>query len=572
MALIGFCALFLFTAIKNKRIKFNKDTLLNFILLSAYFLLLIISIAYSLNKEEAVNRIIQLSPLVIVPFILSFVQDKISVKTKAIVLYIFILANLIYTLVIFIVFLFTLDNWDYTLSHFLFDYDKFQFILNKSIKNDELFVHKAYFSMGFVFSAIFCLNKFFNTFPSYGVLFKILYLSVFIYFSTWVFYAFSFPNVIALLLSVLFLLYYKLSKKFFLYSIVLFSTVSCLFIIIKSNDIDVQRGINFVKSAINNQEYEVNDVRIEIYKSYSSIAKNSSLADKIFGFGVGDVQDKLSDEYQDRLNYSKSINSLYFTEEFDNMFWFKNNIEVVSNKMTSPDETLKAELVYVREDHAEKSHNLSSNIKIYKEGLYTFSVFAKTENSRSLVLRLGEINQRVVFNLENGTIIKKINTMHAGIKKLNDDWYRCYISVNLSKDCLALIGLSNKTGDYVFENWQQKGLYLWGAQLEQGQLTNYVKNNKELLQDALDRKLNTHNNYLFFLLAIGITGLIAFLATIIFLFSKSIKTFDILKLTFCIITTINFLTENILSRHWGLMFFSFMLIVLFSNQEKSIKE
>ena len=33
----------------------------------------------------------------------------------------------------------------------------------------------------------------------------------------------------------------------------------------------------------------------------------------------------------------------------------------------------------------------------------------------------------------------------------------------------------------------------------------------------------------------------------------------------------NFLTENILSRHWGLLFFSFMLIVLFSKEKKRTK-
>jgi len=47
-----------------------------------------------------------------------------------------------------------------------------------------------------------------------------------------------------------------------------------------------------------------------------------------------------------------------------------------------------------------------------------------------------------------------------------------------------------------------------------------------------------------------------------------LKPYNLLRLSLCIIISLNFLTENILSRHWGLMFVSFMLILLFSKKEK----
>ena len=116
-----------------------------------------------------------------------------------------------------------------------------------------------------------------------------------------------------------------------------------------------------------------------------------------------------------------------------------------------------------------------------------------------------------------------------------------------------------------------KVFFFWGVQLEKGQLTPYVRNYNEQLQLALNEKLNTHNNYLYFLLSIGVIGLLFFLVFIIYLIKISVMPLDIHKLSFCIIVLLNFLTENILSRHWGLMFFSFMLVLLFNKKEKIIK-
>lgn len=539
--------------------------------MTGYFLILIISIIYTSNKEASIKRIIQFTPLLIIPFLLSFSDFKIPTKKVSTIFMLFIGVNILYTGFITYLFLSNPDRLEFNLTHYLLDYDKFQFITNKNLYSNFFLVHKPYFSMGFVICAIFSLDTFFKS-NSKKYVIQILYLLVFVYFTFWVFYAFSFPNVIALLLSVVFILYLNLSQKIFLSTFVLFLVFSAIFLNIKSKDVDVQRGFNFVKTFTNDKKYEVNDTRYEVYKSVVNIIRKSNLSEVLFGFGIGDVQDKLNAEYKNRLSLNKSKNLLYFSEEFNHKYWHKNNIHIIANEEISPKNNNNADLIVLDNLFEEVSHNICSEVKVKEEGLYTFSVFVKKSNSDKTILRLGRIDQRAVFDTKKGEIFQKLNVKKAEIKMLSNNWYRCSITVTLQKDGLALIGLPNDKGDYVHSSKSEKSLYFWGVQLEKGGLSPYIKNNNEMLQIAHDEKLNTHNNYLYFILATGFVGLLSFLIFILYLFKISLKPINALKLSFCIIIALNCLTENILSRHWGLMFFTFMLILLFTSREETIQQ
>jgi hypothetical protein len=206
---------------------------------------------------------------------------------------------------------------------------------------------------------------------------------------------------------------------------------------------------------------------------------------------------------------------------------------------------------------------------------YTFSVFAKKGSSETLILRLGPIENRAYFDLEKGQVISKYEgIITANIESIDTEWNRCSIAVKGNGSSLAIVGLSDAKGTYNYIG-KDKELYIWGAQIEEGETPSaYLKNDSELMNYAYERNLNTHNNYLFFLLTTGIIGLFSFLFSLFLLFRFSLKNKNILQWSFCIIIALNFLTENILSRHWGLMFVSVMVLILFTSQKpnNNVKE
>ena len=70
-ALIGFFFVTLLIDIR-KKLSFSKANTRKFFLLSTYFIITVLSFAYSKNTHEATIRVTQMVPLLVVPFILSF--------------------------------------------------------------------------------------------------------------------------------------------------------------------------------------------------------------------------------------------------------------------------------------------------------------------------------------------------------------------------------------------------------------------------------------------------------------------------------------------------------------------
>ena len=291
--------------------------------------------------------------------------------------------------------------------------------------------------------------------------------------------------------------------------------------------------------------------------------------DVLFGFGIGDVQDKLNNEYATRLIKTEGKNKLLFSEEFNDDYWYKNNIDVISNKVLSPAGLKKADILKERQTEMKSSYNISNKIISETEKEFTFSVYAKKGTAEHLILRLGDIQQRAIFDLYKGENKSFNNLVKSKINK-EGEWYRCSITTQIKGEATIVIGISNDKSEYKYFGGE-KELYLWGAQLEEGSvLTPFVKNDSELLKYISEKGLNTHNNYLYFLLIGGFFCLLSFLMALGVLFFISLRNKDVLQLTFCIILATNFLTENTLSRHLGLIFISFMLLIFFTKSQNKI--
>ena len=126
-----FCLISIISAILNKNINFTRKSFFSFLLMTGYFLILIISIIYASNKEASIKRIIQFTPLLIIPFLLSFTDFKIPRKKVSSIFMLFIGVNMLYTVFITYLFLSNPDRLEFNLWHYLLDYDKFQFIIKQ---------------------------------------------------------------------------------------------------------------------------------------------------------------------------------------------------------------------------------------------------------------------------------------------------------------------------------------------------------------------------------------------------------------------------------------------------------
>ena len=140
------------------------------------------------------------------------------------------------------------------------------------------------------------------------------------------------------------------------------------------------------------------------------------------------------------LETNRSPNLLYYNEEFDEDYWFKNNLRVLANQMPSPTGDISADLLIADIDISNSSRNLSSEIQVQSKGMYTFSIYARADQASKLILRLGSIGQRAVFDLREGIVSQKMNVLDAGIEALPEDWYRCFITVDITEKSLAIIG------------------------------------------------------------------------------------------------------------------------------------
>jgi len=95
----------------------------------------------------------------------------------------------------------------------------------------------------------------------------------------------------------------------------------------------------------------------------------------------------------------------------------------------------------------------------------------------------------------------------------------------------------------------------------QDELTKVYVKNKELWRMQF---FNSHNQYIDYWLRYGILGLLLLIIIIVFYFYNAIIiNNDYLYLSFFILICLCFLTENIIQRQWGIVFFSFFNSLMF---------
>ena len=159
------------------------------------------------------------------------------------------------------------------------------------------------------------------------------------------------------------------------------------------------------------------------------------------------------------------------SEEFDNATWGKESITVSSNQAISPDGSQTADAIF--ETTSNSLHRLYDG-DYNRSDENTISIFAKY-NGSNLALRFSTSSaDTTYFDLENGTIESQ-GSNDAKMIAYPNGWYRCIITDDPSGTTDPLFNLYQTSGALTYAGNTSNGVYIWGAQAEQGSYaTSYI--------------------------------------------------------------------------------------------------
>lgn len=170
-------------------------------------------------------------------------------------------------------------------------------------------------------------------------------------------------------------------------------------------------------------------------------------------------------------------NLLLDSESFDSSGWTKTRAFVIPNTAANPiSGTVDADKL-VENTVASNSHFIWRSPTLESGLSYTFSVYAKADERNIIYLRCPTTavvgsTKTAWFTLSGvaGTVSNASSDVTATMQNVGDGWYRCSMTfatvgagnAQMSIGLTPTAGVINYTGDGA------SGVYLWGAQVEQG--------------------------------------------------------------------------------------------------------
>ena len=181
----------------------------------------------------------------------------------------------------------------------------------------------------------------------------------------------------------------------------------------------------------------------------------------------------------------QATNLVPYSEDFSNASWLKISTTITSDNILSPDGTITADKLIA--SAVGGSHRIADLITLNDNQDYVLSVFAKKSEYNYIALQINpksNVFTATIFDLNAGVVVGQpagaTAPIESNIEDLGNGWFRCSVKINASTGVAitdARIFVINNSTSVSFTGDGTSGIYIWGAQLEEGGLTSYIPTN-----------------------------------------------------------------------------------------------
>lgn len=179
------------------------------------------------------------------------------------------------------------------------------------------------------------------------------------------------------------------------------------------------------------------------------------------------------------LSNAMGTNLLTYPQEFDNADWSKIRASVTSNATLAPDGTITADKV-VEDSTASSTHAVSRIFDFVAGTKYALSAHVQTAERTQFRLQFpdaafpGAGNIYANFDASTQSVLAQSSGISAAIAPAGDGWCRASIEATAEASASGAWSIFLiASGGVTYTGDGTSGLYLWGAQLEAGTLTDY---------------------------------------------------------------------------------------------------